>query len=336
MQEIKGIDYTPVTEWLTQQIPDLQPPLYYEHITGGRSNLTYTVTDASQQCYILRRPPLGNILETAHNVVREYRIMEGIGQTDVPVPKTVVACEDKAINGSAFTIVHHVAGVVLHEETAARVVPMVEREQLGHHVIQVLAALHQVDPDAVGLGDLGRRDGYIERQLRRWSRQLEAAQERELPTMDEVHTRLIANVPVPPQLSIVHGDYRLGNLISHNGQVQAVLDWELCTLGDPLADLGYLLNTWIGPDDPVLWDRPPTLVGGFISQEELIDEYAALTGFDVSGIDYYRAFAYWRFAAILEGVRIRHLHGAHGKSNIDLESLAQSVVSYADAALALC
>jgi len=335
MQAPKGINYEPVTQWLTEQIPNLEPPLHYERIPGGRSNLTYKVTDTSgEQCYILRRPPLGNILETAHNVVREYRIMEGVGQTDVPVPETVVACEDKAINDSPFTIVGHVEGVVLHEETVAQPLPMAERQQLSLHVIQVLAALHQSDPDAIGLGELGRREGYVERQLRRWARQLEAAKERELPAMEEAHARMVATIPTPPRVSIVHGDYRLGNLIARDGQVQAVLDWELCTLGDPLADLGYLLNTWAGPDEPVLWDRPPTLVGGFMERDELLAEYEKLTGFDVSSIDYYRAFAYWRFAAILEGVRIRHQQGAHGKSNIDLDALSQSVIDYGEAALA--
>lgn len=335
MNTPKGINQSTVTAWLEEHIPMISPPLDFHRITGGRSNLTYTVTDTNGECYVLRRPPLGNVLESAHNVVREYRIVEGVGKSDVPVARTIAACEDKEVNGAHFTIVSYVDGIVLHDQAIASQLAAAERIALGFDVIEVLARLHLIDMDEVGLGKLGRREHYVARQLRRWSRQLEAAKERDLPAMTEVRHRLEASIPTQPRASIVHGDYRLGNLIVKEGRVQAVVDWEICTLGDPLADVGYLLNDWIPQGEEVHWGAPPTTAGGFPSREALLERYASITGFDVSQINFYRAFAMWRMAAILEGVRIRYSHGAYGKNSFDLEQLADSVVKLSEGALAL-
>ncbi|MGB0386783.1 MAG: phosphotransferase family protein [Ardenticatenaceae bacterium] len=335
MKTTKGINESSVTEWLQEQIPTIAPPLSFSRITGGRSNLTYTVSDANGERYVLRRPPLGNVLESAHNVVREYRIVEGVGKSDVPVARTIAACEDKGVNGAHFTIVSYVEGIVLHDAAIASQLSEAERMALGFDVIEVLARLHLIEPDEVGLGKLGKRTDYVARQLRRWSRQLEAAKERDLPAMTEVRRRLESNIPTPPRASIVHGDYRLGNLIVKDARVQAVVDWEICTLGDPLADVGYLLNDWMEPGADVLWGSPPTTGGGFPSRDALLQRYASITGFDVSQINFYRAFAMWRMAAILEGVRIRYSHGAYGKTAFDLDVLADSVVKLAEGALAL-
>jgi aminoglycoside phosphotransferase (APT) family kinase protein len=335
MNRAKGINQATVTAWLQEHIPTICPPLDFERITGGRSNLTYTVTDANGERYVLRRPPLGNVLQSAHNVVREYRIVEGVGKSDVPVAQTIAACEDKGVNGADFTIVSYVDGIVLHDQAIASQLSPAERMALGFDLIEVLARLHLIDIDEVGLGRLGRREHYVARQLRRWSRQLEAAKDRDLPAMTEVRRRLEADIPTPPRASIVHGDYRLGNLIVKEGRVQAVLDWEICTLGDPLADVGYLLNDWMPPGEEVRWGEPPTTAGGFPSRAALLERYASITGFDVSQINFYRAFAIWRMAAILEGVRIRYAHGAYGNTSFDLDLLAESVVKLADGALAL-
>lgn len=334
---MKGINEATVTSWLVQNVPNISPPLKFSLITGGRSNLTYTVTDAQGERYVLRRPPLGNVLESAHNVVREYRIVEGVGMSDVPVARTIAACEDKSVNEAHFTIVSYVDGVVLHDEAAATQLPETERHTLGFDVVDVLARLHLIEPDKVGLGQLGRREHYVARQLRRWSRQLTAAQDRDLPTMTAVRERLEANIPTPPRASIVHGDYRLGNLIIKDGRVQAVVDWEICTLGDPLADVGYLLNDWTSASELILWGSPPTTAGGFPSRDRLLERYAQQTGFDVSQINFYRSFAMWRMAAILEGVRIRYVRGAYGKAKggIDLQMLADSVIGLAEGALEL-
>ena len=184
-------------------------------------------------------------------------------------------------------------------------------------MVDVLANLHAIDPDAVGLGGLGKKEDYIPRQLRRWRRQWEDSKTRELPAMDEVADALESRVPTQQGAAIVHGDYRLGNMLtSADAQVAAVLDWELCTLGDPLADLGYVLNNWAQPGEEAITSRgaaqAPTVVGGFPTREELIERYTGLTGRDVSGIDYYRAFQYWRLAAIVEGVLARYLKGQMG------------------------
>ena len=228
-----------------------------------------------------------------------------------------------------------VEGLVPHDAELGAQIPEGERAPLSEHVIDVLAELHSLDPDAIGLGDLGRREGYVARQLRRWSRQWEESKQREIPEMDELVARLQANIPPQRRSSVVHGDYRLGNMIVGGGRVQALLDWELCTLGDPLADVGYLLNNWLTPDEPVIWRSSATQAGGFLERAALVSRYATATGFDVSDIAYYQAFQGWRLAAILEGVYARYRHGAMGSTEgIDLDRMAAAVVLLARSALA--
>ena len=206
---------------------------------------------------------------------------------------------------------------------------------LGHHVIDVLADLHQVDPDAVGLGQLGRKEGYIARQLKRWNKQWAASKTEEIPDMEAVSALLDEKMPEQVGASIVHGDYRLGNMIVADGRIQAVLDWELCTLGDPLADVGYLLNNWVMPDeDPN--GVVPTTAGGFPDRDALLDRYANATGRDLSGINYYRAFSHWRLAAINQGVYKRYLVGAMGERiDVDLDAQLEGVKTKARVALEL-
>jgi aminoglycoside phosphotransferase (APT) family kinase protein len=202
-------------------------------------------------------------------------------------------------------------------------------------VIEVLARLHALDPDAVGLGTLGRKEAYLARQLKRWKKQWEASKTHEIPEMEETARLLEENVPEQIGAAIVHGDYRLGNMIVGDGRILAVLDWELCTLGDPLADVGYLLNNWIQPEDDA-GELVPTAAGGFPSREALCDRYAAATGRDLSGINYYRAFSHWRLAAIGQGVYKRYLVGAMGdRPDMDLETYKASVAQRAAAALEL-
>lgn len=335
---VEGIDGERVTAWLEERIPELRPPLSFALIAGGHSNLTYAVTDADGARWVLRRPPLGHVLESAHDVAREHRIISALVDTDVPVPGTVGVCEDPEVNGAPFYVMKFVDGAVLHDSDAARSVPEVERTALGEDVIEVLARLHAVDPDAVGLGDLGRKEAYLERQLRRWARQWENSKTREVPAMERARELLAERMPEQIGATIVHGDYRLGNMLAGAGRIRAVLDWELCTLGDPLADVGYLLNAWVQPgeQDTRQGDQAPTAVGGFPSREHLIERYEALTGRDLSGIDYYRAFSHWRLAAIGEGVYKRYLVGAMGeRGDMDLSEFADSVVRRAESALAL-
>jgi aminoglycoside phosphotransferase (APT) family kinase protein len=330
----QGIDGPRVTAWFEAHVP-VEPPLSFELIAGGRSNLTYRVTDAKGGTWVLRRPPLGHVLATAHDMGREHRIMSALAPTDVPVPPMVGLCADEEVNGAPFYVMDYVDGVVARDLTTGEGLSLEQRARAGQDITDVLARIHAVDPDAVGLGDLGRKEGYIERQLRRWHGQWQQSQTRELPAVDEVHDALAARIPPQGPAAIVHGDYRMDNcLLGDDGRIAAVLDWELCTLGDPLADVGLLLVYWAQPGDahPALPDAP-TVLDGFPSRAELIESYAAASGRDLDGIDYYVAFGYWKLACILEGVCARYKEGVMGDDGDDsvwklfaaqVELLAQS------------
>jgi aminoglycoside phosphotransferase (APT) family kinase protein len=334
----EGIDSDPVTAWFQQHLDGVRPPLRFELISGGRSNLTYTVTDSAERRWVLRRPPLGHVLATAHDMGREYAVISALGPTEVPVPPAVGICEDEAVNGAPFYVMGYVAGTVPRDEaTVVAAFDERARAAAADSLVDALVALHRVDPDAVGLGQLGRREGYLERQLRRWKGQLEQSRTRELPVLDEVHRRLAAAVPaqVGPA-RVVHGDYRLDNVVlSPAGRVLAVLDWELCTLGDPLADLGLLLVYWAEPGDTELpLGTAPTTLPGFPARAELADAYAARSGRAVDELDYYQAFGYWKLAVILEGVYARYAAGAYGQGDDQTwRAFADTVVQLADRAL---
>lgn len=337
-QMIEGIDEARVTTWLTERIERIRPPLTFALIAGGHSNLTYAVTDADGARWVLRRPPLGHVIESAHDVAREHRIISALAPTDVPVAPAVGVCTDTDVNGAPFYVMEFVDGIVLNDADAARKLTEAERGALGDEVIDVLVRLHAIEPDDVGLGDLGRREAYLERQLRRWTRQWESTKTRDIPAMEECCRLLGERMPEQIGSGIVHGDYRVGNMLVAKGRVLAVLDWELCTLGDPLADLGYLLNWSVQPGetDARQADQAPTAVGGFPTREHMLERYERATGRDVSRIDYYRAFSHWRLAAIGEGVYKRYLVGAMGdQGEQDLTEFADSVVRRAETALEL-
>jgi aminoglycoside phosphotransferase (APT) family kinase protein len=325
---IQGIDIDKVSAWLTANIAGAQAPFTFSLIAGGRSNLTYKVTDANNVGYVMRRPPLGHVLATAHDMAREHRIIAAVGQTSVPVPKTLGVCTDEGVNGAPFYVMAFVEGEVLDSaEKAAKLDPSL-RIDASMNLIDVLAELHAVDVDAVGLGDLAKRDGYIERQIKRWSTQWENSKTRELPEIDEVVRLLSSKVPQQQGVVIAHGDFRFGNVLTNvqNGRIAAVLDWELCTLGDPLADLGYIGVYWSDGPSSALRANDPTPAGGFAKYQDLVDRYAKSTGRDVSGVDYYVAFSCWRLAVISEGVYARYLHGAMGKQEgIDMNAMRAGV-----------
>ncbi len=333
---MEGIDEAKVTAWLVERIDGLQPPLRFSLIAGGHSNLTYRFVDQAGTACVLRRPPLGNVLESAHDMGREHRIIAALRDSEVPVAPALALCADAAVNGAPFYVMGHVEGDVLHDAQGVESVAEPDRRQLGLHVIEVLARLHAIDPDRVGLGDLGRKAAYLARQLKRWSRQWAASKTHEIPEMEETSRILAATMPEQAGAAIVHGDYRLGNMIVGGGAIRAVLDWELCTLGDPLADVGYLLNSWVQPEEGVADPAPPTTAGGFPSREAISELYERLTGRSLSAINYYRAFSHWRLAAIGQGVYKRYLVGAMGRQDgIDLDAYRESVRTRAQAALAL-
>jgi aminoglycoside phosphotransferase (APT) family kinase protein len=336
---VPGIDLDGVTGWFAEHIPGARPPLEARLIAGGRSNLTYRVVDAAGAAWVLRRPPLRGVLPSAHDMGREHRVISALAGTPVPVPATFGLCQDEAVTGAPFYVMAYVEGIVPRDEaTVAAGLDEPARAAAADSLVDALVALHEVDPDQVGLGELGRRSGYLERQLARWQRQLSQSRTRPLPALDEAHRRLAANLPtqVGPA-RIVHGDFRLDNVVlSPAGQVLAVLDWELCTLGDPLADVGLLCVYWAEPGDQTQpLGAAPTVMAGFPDRAALTEAYATRSGRDLSQLDLYVAFASWKLAVILEGVVARHADGAYGEGDDTWRGFAEVVVALAERALEL-
>ncbi len=311
-----GIDAARVEAWFRANVPGAEPPLRFERIAGGRSNLTYRVSDSAGRRWALRRPPLGRRLSSAHDMAREHRIISALQGTPVPVPPVAGFCDDEAVNGAPFYVMEFVEGPILRTRAEAEAeFGEAERRAIGERVVDTLVAIHAVDPDAAGLGDLAKREDYVARQLHRWHGQWERSKMAELPLIDELHRRLAARIPAQGAATIVHGDYRLDNMIlTPAGEVAAVLDWELCTLGDPLADVGMLLVYWAqeGDEFAPLYDAATT-APGFPTREEVRERYAERSGRDLAEIDYFVALGYWKLAIILEGVFARFLAGQYGK-----------------------
>ncbi|MGK2955994.1 MAG: phosphotransferase family protein [Solirubrobacterales bacterium] len=330
-----GISQVPLEDWFRGRVNGLELPLDYEKIHGGLSNLTYLVTDQGGARFVLRRPPLGARLGSAHDMGREVRVVTALAETDVPVPPIVGFCEDEEVTGAPFYVMEFVEGPVIRAPEQAALFPdPAQRKRLGEGLIETMVAIHAVDPGATGLGDLGRHDGYVERQLKRWFGQWEKSKTRELPVVESVHESLLELIPEQAETTIVHGDYRLDNVIySPLGEVAAVVDWELCTLGDPLADLGLLMVYWREAGDesmPIF--RPATTEPGFSTREELAAHYAAVSGRDISNLDYFEALGYWKLAIILEGVLARFQKGQYGKDESGDDSFPKGVEALANSA----
>jgi aminoglycoside phosphotransferase (APT) family kinase protein len=332
---MRGIDEPKVSAWLAANIAGAQAPFTYEFIAGGRSNLTFKVFDAAGNRFVLRRPPMGHVLATAHDMAREHKIISAVGKTTVPVAPALGLCTDEAVNGAPFYVMGYVDGVVLDSPERAVDLPIELRHGAAGHLIDVLADLHAIEVDEIGLGDLAKRAGYVERQVRRWTTQWENSKTRELPAIEEVARRLRAHMPEQVGVSIAHGDYRFGNCLTdvNTGRIAAVLDWELCTLGDPLADLGYLGVYWTDPGAPRNVFNDPTGEVGFPAYGDIVERYARITGRDVSNIGYYVAFSGFRLAVICEGVYARYLHGAMADEVDDLDLTKVRVEQLAAAAL---
>ena len=310
----RGIHPENVSRFLRGQLPECAPPFSFELISGGRSNLTYLVRDASARTWVLRRPPLGHVLPTAHDMAREFRVLSGLAGTDVPAPRPIALCEDAGVNEMPFYVMTHCPGIVpgdgLPPGYAAR---PDERRRMGLALVETLVKLHAVDFAAVGLEGLGRPEGYLERQVRRWSQQWERSRTAPLPEIEELLRRLAGALPPSPAPTIVHGDYRLGNMAfapADPGCVVAVFDWEMATLGDPLADLGYTLIYWKEAGDPTYTRLPLfTDLPGFPSRAEIVEQYAKRSGRDVAHADFYQVLALTKLAVISEGIYARHLQG---------------------------
>lgn len=325
---IEGIHVERVSAWLAERA-EITGALQFKLIAGGRSNMTFTVTDAAGRRFVLRRPPMGKLLPSAHDMAREHKLMASLAGTAVPVPEMVGLCQDPSVNERDFYVMRFLDGIVVRSVEVGRTLSEAVRTRMSHELIRTLCALHRVDIDAIGLGNFAKREGYIERQLKRWSGQWEQSKTRELPLIDRVRDTLAARMPPASPATIAHGDYRLSNcMMNPAGPVAGVLDWELCTLGEPMADLGGLLGYWHDPQQPgQRGDPETTALPGFLSADEMAGLYAEEMGVALTTVDYYRAFAQWRLACIGEGVYARYLGGQQGSQDeeLDLDSYQASI-----------
>jgi aminoglycoside phosphotransferase (APT) family kinase protein len=332
MSDVAGVNLPAVTAWMAAHA-NTQGALRFEQIAGGHSNLTYQVTDETGARFVFRRPPLGHVLASAHDMGREHRVVSALRDSAVPVAPVVGFCDDPAVNDAPFYVMRFVEGHVIRDRAAAEAALTVDgRRHASESLVDVMAAIHAVDLTAVGLDTLGKHDGYIARQLKRWYGQWNQQKTRELREIDYVHDALLGRIPDQGPATLVHGDYRLDNcIVADDGGIAAVLDWEICTLGDPLADLGLLQVYWTGPGDPPsAWGGNSNAAPGFLDRADLVARYADASGRDVSQLPFYVAFAYWKLACIIEGVYARYLGGALGeRSAAELAPFNDQVVGAA-------
>jgi len=332
-----GLETAAVTAWLREHA-DVTPPVRYALVPAGGSNLTYRVEDAAGHTWAMRRPPVAAVLETAHDMDREWRILDALGRhTAVPVPPTVARCDDPAVTGAPFYVMGFVEGRILRTDADAADLTPHTAGAATDSLVDVQIAFHAVDVDAVGLGDLTRhRDDYVARQLHRWRTQVERGQVRELPQLEALHARLAATVPPATGApALTHGDYRFDNtILGDDGTIVAVLDWELSTLGDPVADFCWSLLYWTDPGDPAPFlDTAPTLAPSFPRRAEVARRYAERSGRDLSTLPWFTVFGYWKMACIVEGVYSRRRRGSRsGGGSGDLDSIAARVERLLDRA----
>lgn len=316
----------------------VEPPCEWRRLEGGHSNLTYELTDSSGQQYVIRRPPEGELLPKAHDMFREFRIIDALHPVGIPVAEPIGYCDDRAVCERHFYVMGKVGGEALY--TASQTAPRLDehaRGRVGPSFMEVLAAIHSVDPVAVGLGELGRHDGYVARQLRTWYGSWTMSAEHadyDDDRLHALHDRLVADLPEQGAARVVHGDYGVHNvMVDESGAIVAVLDWEIATLGDPLADFAYALNAWIEPTDgPDAATTSPTALPGFSSRTELTEWYAERTGADISRLGYYRSFNSFKTACILHGVYARYRLGMKSTDGVDMEGLFDRIVTSIDLA----
>jgi len=314
--DVPGVDVALVSAWLADHVEGARPPFDFEVIAGGHSNLTFRVAGSDGTAFVLRRPPLAHALASAHDMGREHRVISALQGSAVPVAPALGYCDDPNVNGEPFYVMGFVDGHVVRDRAIAEhALSPDARANASRSIADTLAELHAVDVADVRLSDLGRHEGYIARQLKRWYGQWQQQRTRDLPAIDAVHDALLDRIPEQGPATIVHGDYRLDNcIVDDDGAVAAVLDWEICTLGDPMADVGLLHVYWTGPDDePSAWSGQATTAPGFWDRDEVTQRYAEVSGRDLGELPFYVAFAYWKLACIIEGVYARYVGGALGE-----------------------
>jgi aminoglycoside phosphotransferase (APT) family kinase protein len=308
VEQLPGLDLERFQAWADRDWPGvLAGPVRARLIQGGKSNLTYELSDGSS-LWVLRRPPLGHVQATAHDMRREYDVMKALAGTAVPVPAVFAICQDPDVLGEPFYVMEHVHGTCYRSATELKELAPEAVAALAGQMTRVLAELHAIDPAGVGLADFGRAEGFLERQVRRWTRQLAGSRSRELAGVDELRERLESRVAFvePATPGIVHGDYRLGNLLVADGQVTAVVDWEMATLGDTRTDLGLMLvYEWMAS----LLDPDAAVAPGYPGPDELVSSYERVLGREVGDLNFHLALAYFKVAVIAEGIHFRHVSG---------------------------
>jgi aminoglycoside phosphotransferase (APT) family kinase protein len=306
-----GLELAALRAYLDRECPGLvHGDLRAEVIAGGRSNLTYDVTDGTGS-WVVRRPPLGHVLATAHDMTREHRVVSALVPTPVPVPRTLLLCEDTDVLGAPFYVMEKVAGTPFRSASQLEAVGADRTRAICLRMVDILATLHAVDPVEVGLAEFGRPEGFLARQVRRWKKQLDASRSRDLPGMDELHARLESGVPEQQAPAVVHGDYRLDNLlVDEHDTVTAVLDWEMATVGDPLTDVALLVvyrAMAMEAEAGLVTDAPRA--PGFLTTDEIVTRYAERSGRDLSTLAFYLALGYFKLAVVLEGIHYRFTQG---------------------------
>ncbi|WP_436405297.1 phosphotransferase family protein [Mycobacterium asiaticum] len=312
-----GLDPDAVARWLTSLGIEFDAPLQFRRIGLGQSNLTYRVQDGAGRAWVLRRPPLGHLLASAHDVLREARIISALWETDVPVPQILGTTTDPEFSEVPLVLMQFVDGLVVDTMSVADALTPQQRRQIAVDLPRTLARIHAVDLTEVGLADLASHKPYAQRQLKRWAGQWELSKMRELPELEDLTRRLVAAAPEQREISLVHGDFHLRNLITspETGEIVATLDWELSTLGDPLADMGSLLTYWAEPGETVPGDYAPSTLEGFPDRAEMTRLYLDATGRDATALQYWHAFGLWKLAIIAEGVLRRALENPQNKAS---------------------
>ncbi|RUP06898.1 MAG: phosphotransferase family protein [Mycobacterium sp.] len=325
---VVGLDPDAVARWFTSLRIEFQAPLQFQRIGLGQSNLTYRVSDAAGRAWVLRRPPLGHLLASAHDVLREARIIAALADTPVPVPQIIATTTDSEFSDVPLVLMEFVDGLVVDTMSVAEALTPQQRRRIAVDLPHTLAKIHAVDLDEVGLADLASHKPYAQRQLKRWAGQWELSKTRELPDLDDLTRRLAAAAPEQREVSLVHGDFHLRNLITspETGQIVATLDWELSTLGDPLADMGSLLTYWAEPGEAVSGDYAPSTLEGFPDRAEMTRLYLDETGRDAAALQYWHALGLWKLAIIAEGVMRRAMEEPQNKA-----SAGTPVVAWIDA-----
>ncbi|WP_255345491.1 phosphotransferase family protein [Streptomyces chartreusis] len=329
----QGLDLYALQTYLSSHVREVTGPIEADLMHGGRSNLTYRITDGTH-AWVLRRPPLGGLTPSAHDMGREFRIVDALQDTGVPLARTVALCEDPNIIGAPFSLVSHVDGTVLRTREDLDDLATTDVEECAFALVDVLATLHSIPYQEVGLDGFGRPQGYLGRQVRRWRDQWQRVATRELPDIERLQARLETHVPDESDASIVHGDARIDNAIldpAELGTVRALVDWEMATLGDPLADLGLHLVYRDPAFAPVLGGSAASTDERMPSRDALAERYARARGRDLSQLDFYLALGYFKIAVIAEGIHARHAAGltvGHG-----FETVGRAVPQLAAAGL---